>query len=75
MKANTRVARNYKQFKELIELGGYVKMSISGEEAEKIIKNDTAATARAIVDEKLVTKKCPVTKKDATQTILFARSY
>ena len=73
--ANTRVAKTYDEFKKFIELGGYVKMSICGEEAELIIKKDTAATARAIVDEKLVTPKCPVTNKKATQTVLFARAY
>ncbi|MDL2292978.1 proline--tRNA ligase [Acholeplasma sp. OttesenSCG-928-E16] len=72
---NTRTAKTYDDFKEMIDLGGYVKMSISGEEAELIIKKDTTATARVILDEPVVTKICPVTNKKATQTILFARAY
>jgi len=72
---NTRVANTYDEFKEFIELGGYIKMSVSGEEAELQIKDDTGATARAILDEPLITDICPVTNKKATQTIVFARAY
>ncbi|HBT59536.1 MAG TPA: proline--tRNA ligase, partial [Acholeplasmataceae bacterium] len=73
---NTYVANTYEEFKTLIEKGGYIKMSISGEEAELIIKQDTAATARVIlIDEPLITTVCPVTNKQATQTVLFARAY
>ena len=75
LNSNIRVAKTYDEFKELIELGGYVKMSIEGEEAELIVKEDTQATARVIVDEKLITDKCPVTNKKAKYTILFARAY
>lgn len=71
----TRVAKTYDEFKEYVKLGGYIKMSISGEEAEVQIKNETTATARIIVDEPLVTDICPVTGDKATQTILFARAY
>ncbi|MCD4826856.1 MAG: proline--tRNA ligase [Acholeplasmataceae bacterium] len=73
---NTYEASTYDEFKELIKKGGYVAMSISGEEAELIIKADTTATARVIpFEQKLITKKCPVTGNDATQTIWFARAY
>ena len=72
---NTRIAKTFNQFKQHLELGGYVKMSISGEEAEEIIKEETGATARAIVESELVTEICPITNKKATQTILFARAY
>ena len=75
LEANIRVAKTYEEFKEYIELGGYVKMSVHGEEGELQVKEDTGATARVIVDEELVTKTCPVTKKEANITILFARSY
>lgn len=73
--ANTFTALTYDAFKTQIEQGGYIKMSISGEEAELIIKADVQATARVILDEPLVTDICPVTGKKATQTILFARAY
>ncbi|HKL95083.1 MAG TPA: proline--tRNA ligase [Haploplasma sp.] len=73
--SNTRVAKTYDEFKEHLELGGYVKVSISGEEAEEIIKEDTTATARAIVEEDLITEICPVTNKPATMTVVFAKAY
>lgn len=73
---HTNEAKTYDEFKELIKKGGYVKMSISGEEAEIIIKADTTATARAIpFDQKLLTETCPVTNKKAAMTVLFARAY
>ena len=73
---HTYTAKTYEEFKTLIEDGGYIKMSISGEDAELIIKQDTAATARVILtEEPLITELCPVTNKNATQTVLFARAY
>ena len=73
---HTYTAKTYDEFKTLIEDGGYIKMSISGEDAELIIKQDTAATARVILtEEPLITELCPVTNKNATQTVLFARAY
>jgi prolyl-tRNA synthetase len=73
--ANTFVATSYEDFKVQIEKGGYIKMSVAGEEAELIIKADVQATARVILNEPLITEICPVTGKKATQTILFARAY
>ena len=75
VKSHTRVAKTYDEFKAHLELGGYIKMSVAGEEAELQIKDDTGATARVILDEELITEVCPVTNKKATQTIMFARSY
>lgn len=71
----TKAAYNYDEFKDLLELGGYIKMSVAGEEAELKIKEDTGATARVILEESLLTEICPVTNKKATQTIMFARAY
>lgn len=72
---NIHVAKTYDEFKELIEKGGYVKMSV-GEGAEEIIKNDTSATARVIpFKEKLITQNCPVTNKKSLYNVLFARAY
>lgn len=73
--ANTFTAKTYDDFKVQIEKGGYIKMSVAGEEAELIIKADVQATARVILNEPLITDICPVTGKQATQTILFARAY
>lgn len=72
---NTRVAKTYDEFKEQLAKGGYVKFSISGTEAEEIIKEDTQATARVIIDEELLTEICPVTNKKANMTVLFAKAY
>ncbi|MBN2299898.1 MAG: proline--tRNA ligase [Acholeplasmataceae bacterium] len=73
---NTYQAKTYDEFKAYIKKGGYVAMSISGEEAEVQIKKDTTATARVLpFDQTLITKTCPVTQKSATQTVWFARAY
>jgi prolyl-tRNA synthetase len=74
--AHTYIAKDYESFKAYIKQGGYVAMSISGEEAETIIKKDTTATARVIpFDQTLHTEICPVTQRKATQTVWFARAY
>ena len=73
---NTYEAKTYEEFKAYIKKGGYVAMSISGEDAELQIKADTGATARVIpFEQKIITNSCPVTNKKATQTVWFARSY
>ena len=73
---NTYEAKTYDEFKAYIKKGGYVAMSISGEDAELQIKADTGATARVIpFEQKIITDSCPVTNKKATQTVWFARAY
>jgi len=73
---NTRYAKTYEEFKQYLAMGGYVALSISGEEAEVKIKQDTTATARAIpFKQELLTPMCPVTNKPARKTVLFARAY
>lgn len=73
---NTYHAKTYDEFKEYIKKGGYVAMSISGEDAEIQIKKDTTATARVIpFDQTFITDLCPVTHQKATQTVWFARAY
>jgi len=73
---HTYEAKTYDEFKDYIKRGGYVAMSISGEEAEIQIKKDTTATARVIpFDQHLITQTCPVTGQKATQTVWFARAY
>lgn len=76
VEANTYQAKTYDEFKEYIKKGGYVAMSISGEDAEIQIKKDTTATARVIpFDQTFITETCPVTHQKATQTVWFARAY
>ncbi len=74
VKANTHTLTDYSKFGETIEKGGYIKMSVSLD-AEEIIKEEHQASSRVILDEPLLNKVCPVTKKKATHTILFARAY
>ncbi|MDO8168085.1 proline--tRNA ligase [Candidatus Phytoplasma melaleucae] len=74
-KKNIYPVTNYEEFKITLRKKGYVKMSVHKNTAEQIIKKETGATARIILREKMLTKMCPVTKKKANQTILFARAY
>jgi prolyl-tRNA synthetase len=73
--SHTFDAKDYDHFKAQIKEGGYVGMAIHPE-AEAIIKQDTTATARVIPFNQ--PKKfgiCPVTSKQASTYILFARAY
>ncbi len=72
--SNTHTLTDYTLFKETINQGGYIKMSVN-DEAEEIIKEEYQASARVIVDEPLLNEVCPITNKKATKTILFARAY
>ncbi|MEZ0180248.1 proline--tRNA ligase ['Camptotheca acuminata' phytoplasma] len=67
--------KTYQEFKDKIKNAGYIKMSVHENKAEKIIKEETGASARVILKQKLITEICPVTQKKANQTILFARAY
>ena len=60
---NTKTINDYSEFKEAIDKGGYIKMSIADEEAELKIKEDHQATARVILNEPLLYEKCLVTGK------------
>jgi len=71
---NTYEASTYEEFKQFLEKGGYIAMSVA-EEAEEMIKEDTGATARVVLEKELITEVCPVTNKKTTKTILFARAY
>lgn len=72
---NTYYVSNYEDFKERIKSGGYVAMSVHPE-AEAIVKADTQATARVIpFDQSQLESTCPVTGKQASQVIMFARAY
>jgi len=74
--SHTYIAKTYDEFKLYLKQGGYIQMSVAGEEAELKIKEDTGATARIVpFDQTLLTDICPVTGKKATQTIWFARAY
>ena len=73
--SHTFDAKDYDSFKTQIKEGGYVGMAIHPE-AEAIIKQDTTATARVIpFNQPKTFGLCPVTSKQASTYILFARAY
>ena len=74
LNSNIRHAKNYAEFKTLIEQGGYVSIDIN-KSAEEIIKSDTTATARVISKEKPELTICPVTGKKVNYRVLFAKAY
>lgn len=75
LEANQKQATTYEKFKQHLQKGGYVAMSIAGTEAELQIKEETGATARIILDTPLITTSCPVTNQKALHTVLFAKAY
>src|SRR5690554_3798805 len=54
--SKTYTAKTYEDFKKYLKMGGYIKMSIAGEEAEMLIKEETGATSRVILNDELITK-------------------
>ena len=67
--------KTYKEFKEtIVKNPGYIKLDCNSE-AEKIIKDETGATARIILDEAPEMKKCPITGKKVDYRVLFAKAY
>ena len=76
-KANTRTAKNYDEFKEIIRNeGGFVFAQWDGsKEVEAQIKQETKATIRCIPIEKSEAGKCMVSGAPSAQEVLFAISY
>jgi prolyl-tRNA synthetase len=74
---NTFKADSYKEFKELIEKGGFVYAHWDGtSETEEIIKNDTKATIRCIPENSEINEgKCILSGKKSKQRVLFAKAY
>lgn len=78
LKANTRNARTYAEFKTIIQNeGGYVNMMLCDDRAcEDQIKEETQATARCIPFEQIhLGDDCPVCGKKATKQVIFAKAY
>ena len=76
-KANTRTAKNYEEFKEIItNEGGFVFAHWDGsKEVETQIKQETKATIRCIPLEKSEPGKCMVSGASSAQKVLFAIAY
>ncbi|PKL00698.1 MAG: proline--tRNA ligase [Tenericutes bacterium HGW-Tenericutes-1] len=75
---NTREAKTYEEFKEIINSKpGYVKMMWCGHsECEVKIKEDTTATSRCIpFVQEHITENCPVCGRKAEKMVYFAKAY
>jgi len=80
LKENTREARDYREFKDIMETKrGFVKSLWCGSDAcEDKIKDDTMATIRVIPIDKEsqpVTGACVYCRKEAKAAAYFARAY
>ncbi|NOZ07975.1 MAG: proline--tRNA ligase [FCB group bacterium] len=75
--ANTFRAKDYGEFKELIESGGFIKCGWDGTpETEAAIKEETKATIRLIpFDSDPAGKVCIYSGRPAKYEVIFARAY
>ena len=73
---NTRVAKNYDEFKKLIKEGGFVLAHWDGtKETEQKIKNETKATIRCIPESKSRSGDCIISGNKSLKRVYFAKSY
>jgi prolyl-tRNA synthetase len=74
---NIRTAKNYLEFKKIIEeKGGFVKTGWCGEKhCEEQIKVETSATICTIPFKREKSEKCVYCEKPAKETVYFAKSY
>ena len=75
---NTRTAKSYGEFKEILELeGGFVRAHWNGSrEVEDLIKNETKATIRCIpLNDQPEVGKCILTGEHSKQEVIFAIAY
>ncbi|MFZ8921183.1 MAG: His/Gly/Thr/Pro-type tRNA ligase C-terminal domain-containing protein, partial [bacterium] len=76
--ANTRTAKNYGEFKEILEQeGGFIRAHWNGSrEVEDQIKNETKATIRCIpLNDQPEAGKCILTGEPSKQEVIFAIAY
>jgi prolyl-tRNA synthetase len=74
--ANTYTVANYKDFKRIIDEGGFVKALWAGnDKMEATIQEETKATIRCIPFEQKDSGKCFYTGKPADKTVIFGKSY
>jgi prolyl-tRNA synthetase len=75
---NTSVAKNYEEFKEILDgKGGFVYAHWDGTaETEARIKEETKATIRCIpLDSMKIKGKCMYSGNPSEQQVIFARAY
>ena len=76
--ANTRTAKSYEEFKEILEQeGGFIRAHWNGSrEVEDQIKNETKATIRCIpLNDQPEAGKCILTGEPSKQEVIFAIAY
>ena len=76
--ANTRTAKSYEEFKEILEQeGGFIRAHWNGtREVEDLIKNETKATIRCIpLNDQPEAGKCILTGEHSQQEVIFAIAY
>ena len=74
---NTYNVNSYKEFKTILKKGGFIKCGWDGtKNSEAIIKSETKATIRCILDEKPTNKsKCIYSEKLAKYIVIYAKAY
>ena len=76
--ANTRTAKSYGEFNEILEQeGGFIRAHWNGtREVEDLIKNETKATIRCIpLNDQAEAGKCILTGEHSKQEVIFAIAY
>jgi len=78
MNESTRYAKDYEEFKKIVnKKGGFISCYWDGtSETEEVIKNETKATIRCIIEtDNLDNEKCMYSGKPATAKVLYAKAY
>ncbi len=78
LEQNTRTAKSYKEFRQIVEnVGGFVRACWCGRsECEAKIKEDTGATIRTVpLKKEEIFGNCILCEKDAREVVYFARAY
>ena len=75
--SNTHVVETYKDFKNIIKSGGFVRCGWDGsEESEEKVKDETKATIRCVpFDENPENLRCIYSGKPAKHEVIYAKAY
>ena len=76
--ANTRTAKSYGEFKEILDQeGGFIRAHWNGtREVEELIKNETKATIRCVpLNDQPEAGRCILTGERSEQEVIFAIAY
>ena len=77
LKENTKIAKNYDEFKNFVKEGGFIKACWCGKEhCEEQIKLETSATIRVIpIKKEKIFSNCVYCGKKAKEVAYFAKAY